>query len=249
MGVKENPSLRSIPWRYQAACLTEELSPFIMGTHIYTQIFVARIRDAAMKIFLELSSLARKWRAIQQESAVRRAYAEGRFSDAVIHARTLYESELNNPWANFFLACHHIEAERYTDALEHLMRVLTNWPDDAYTHFAIGLCHDYLEALRPAADSYSRTLELEPDWAKARKNLGRDLYLLGDYPAAEDALRLCCATSPEDREAHDLLGYVCYRQGKFQDSFGHYEYARRLDPFNPKLARNARLLYMKTARS
>ncbi len=126
---------------------------------------------------------------------------------------------------------------------------MADWPDDAYTHFALGLCHDYLEDPRAAAADYRQVLSLVPRWAKARKNLGRDLYLTGDYPAAENALRTYCAAVPDDREAHDLLGYVCYRQGKFMDSFGHYESARRLDPFNPKMERNARLLYMKSARS
>jgi len=202
-----------------------------------------------MKLFTQIAQFTRRWNAVQQESAVRIAYESGRFSDAVAHAHALYEFDLENPWANFFLACHHLEGERYAEALSHLEHVVVDWPDDAYTHFAIGLCHDYLEAPRPAAQAYHRTLELEPEWAKARKNLGRDLYLLGDFPAAEAALRRCCASAPNDGEAHDLLGYVCYRQGKYTDSFGHYESARLLDPFNPKLARNARLLYMKSARS
>ncbi len=193
--------------------------------------------------------IAQKWRAAQQEGAVRAAYEEGRLEEAISHARSLYEFDLDNPWANFFLACHHLEAERYAEALLHLERVRRDWPDDAHTHFALGLCHDYLEAPRDAADDYGRVLEIAPSWAKARKNLGRDLYLLGDYPGAESALRPYCAASPGDREAHDLLGYVCYRQGKMRDSFGHYESARRLDPFNPAMERNARVLYMKSARS
>ena len=106
-----------------------------------------------------------------------------------------------------------------------------------------------LEAPHAAVSCLPACLELVPEWAKARKNLGRDLYLTGDYPAAETALRVYCAAAPDDREAHDLLGYICYRQGKLRASFGHYESARRLDPFNPKMERNARLLYMKSARS
>ncbi len=203
-----------------------------------------------MKFFSQkVQKLTQKWRAIQQESAVRDAYEGGRLEEAIVHARALYEFDLENPWANFFLACHHLEAERYGEALLHLTRVQSDWPDDAYTHFAVGLCHDYLEAPQSALSSYRRVLELVPEWAKARKNLGRDLYLTGDYPGAETTLRVYCAVAPGDREAHDLLGYVCYRQGKLRDSFGHYESARRLDPFNAKLDRNARLLYMKSARS
>lgn len=203
-----------------------------------------------MNIFTQtLQRLTLKCRAIQQESAVRGAYEEGRLDKAIAHARALYEFDLENPWANFFLACHHLEAERYGEALQHLSRVQTDWPDDAYTHFAVGLCHDYLEAPHAALPAYRRVLELVPEWAKARKNLGRDLYLTGNYPEAETALRVYCTDAPDDREAHDLLGYICYRQGKLRDSFGHYESARRLDPFNAQMDRNARLLYMKSARS
>ena len=79
--------------------------------------------------------------------------------------------------------------------------------------------------------------------------LATRMGLPGIPAAAEAILRLYCGEAPEDREAHDLLGYVCYRRGKFTDSFGHYESARRLDPFNSKMERNARLLYMKSARS
>lgn len=196
-----------------------------------------------------LFRLAQKWQTMLHESAVRAAYEEGRLNDAVAHAQALYEFDLDNPWANFFLACHHLEAERYSDALRHLERVREDWPEDAHTHFALGLCHDYLEDPRAAIADYRQALAFAPEWNKARKNLGRDLYLIGDHHAAEAALRAYCAVAPEDREAHDLLGYVCYRQGKFTDSFGHYESARRLDPFNPKMERNARLLYMKSARS
>jgi tetratricopeptide (TPR) repeat protein len=196
-----------------------------------------------------ISQLTSRWRALQQESAVRAAYEEGRLEDAISHARALYEFDLDNPWANFFLACHHLEAERYREALEHLERVREDWSEDAHTHFAIGLCHDYLEDTRAAVTAYRLALDFAPEWAKARKNLGRDLYLLGDYPASEDALRRYCVAAPDDREAHDLLGYVCYRQGKYTASFGHYESARRLDPFNSKIERNARLLSLKSARS
>lgn len=196
-----------------------------------------------------ISRLLQRWQALQQESAVRAAYEDGRLEDAISHARTLYEFDLDNPWANFFLACHHLESERYLEALQHLERVREDWPDDAYTHFAIGLCHDYLEDPHAAVIAYRRALALAPEWAKARKNLGRDLYLIGDDNGAEEALRCYCADAPDDREAHDLLGYICYQQGKFRDSFGHYESARRLDPFNAKMERNARLLYLKSARS
>ena len=88
-----------------------------------------------MKLFQRLTQ---RWHSLVHESAVRAAYDEGRFEDGVAHARVLYDFDLDNPWANFFLACHHLESERYGEALGHLERVRQDWPEDAYTHFALG---------------------------------------------------------------------------------------------------------------
>ena len=88
-----------------------------------------------MKLFQRLTQ---RWHALIHESAVRAAYEDGRFDDGVAHARALYDFDLDNPWANFFLACHHLETERYGEALGHLERVREDWPEDAYTHFALG---------------------------------------------------------------------------------------------------------------
>jgi Flp pilus assembly protein TadD len=196
-----------------------------------------------------LSRLRQKIHSVRHEGEVRAAYADGRLDEALRHARALYEFDLDNPWANFLLACHHLESDRYGDALPHLNRVVRDWQDDAWAWYAIGVCQDREERPEEAVLAYRRALSLVPDWSKALKNIGRDLYLLGDYPAAEEALRRYCDASFDDKEAHDLLGYICYRQGKFMLSFRHYESARRLDPLNPKLERNARLLYGRSATS
>jgi Flp pilus assembly protein TadD len=196
-----------------------------------------------------LTRLKQKIHSVRHEGEVRAAYADGRLDEALRHAHTLYEFDLDNPWANFLLACHHLEADRYGDALPHLNRVVREWQDDAWAWYAIGVCQDREERPDEAVQAYRRALSLVPDWSKALKNIGRDLYLLGDYPAAEEALRRYCAATFDDKEAHDLLGYICYRQGKFMLSFRHYESARRLDPLNPKLERNARLLYGRSATS
>jgi Flp pilus assembly protein TadD len=196
-----------------------------------------------------IARLKQKIFSARHEGEVRAAYAEGRLEEALSHARLLYEFDLENPWANFLLACHHLEADRYGQALLHLSRVVQDWPDDAWTWYAIGVCQDREERPDDAVQAYRKALSLVPNWAKALKNIGRDLYLLGDYPAAEEALRRYCDVASDDKEAHDLLGYVCYRQGKFMLSYRHYERARHLDPLNPKLERNARLLYGRSATS
>ena len=196
-----------------------------------------------------LAQLTRKVQAARLTGETRTAYAEGRLPDALAHARALYDFDIDNPWANFLLACHHLESDRYGDALPHLTRLAEDWPEDAWTWYAIGVCHDRLDSPRAAIPAYQEALRLAPDWAKVLKNLGRALYLCGDHAAAEAALSRFCEACPDDKEAHDLLGYLCYRLGRYARAFGHYERARRLDPMNPKLERNARLLYTRSATS
>ena len=185
----------------------------------------------------------------RREDEAKSAYASGRLDDAIAYAYTLYEFDLSNPWANFLLGCHHLEGERYGQALEHLDRVTREWPEDASAWYAVGVCEDHLNHLPSAISAYNRALAISPEWHKAKKNIGRDFYLLGDFRQAEDALQSYFETSSEDQEALDLLGYVCYRQGKYMASYRHYEHARRLDPMNAKLDRNARLLYGRSATS
>ena len=193
--------------------------------------------------------LKNKFLAFHLEAEARTAYEEGRGADALASAQALARVAPDNPWAAFITACGLVEAGRCEEALRRLEQVRAHWPHDPDLHYARGICLDYLEAPREALAAYQQALTLGLDRTEAVKNIGRDFYLLGDFPAAERALRAYCRLAPDDREAHDLLGYVCYRQGKLRDSFGHYESARRLDPMNAKLERNARLLYVKTARS
>ena len=94
-----------------------------------------------------------------------------------------------------------------------------------------------------------RALEIAPDWDKVLKHLGRDLYLTENYAEAEETLSSYCECAPDDKEAHDLLGYLCFRKGQYARAFGHYEQAHLLDPMNAKLERNARLLYTRSATS
>lgn len=196
-----------------------------------------------------IAKLKLRVQSARHENGARSAYADGRLDDALSHARALCEFDLENPFANFLLACHHLECDRYSDALRHLLNVVQDWPDDAWAWYAIGICHDRVERPEAAIAAYRQAYSLAPHWVKALKNIGRDYYLLGEYGSSEQALRQYCDSMANDKEAHDLLGYVCYRQGKFMLSYGHYERARSLDPFNPKLERNARLLYSRSATS
>ena len=199
-----------------------------------------------MNIF---TRLARKWQAMRHEHRAQCALARDQFGEAEAPARAFHALEPDNPQANFLLAQVYVQQGRHAEALAHLRRAAQEWPDDAPTIYALGVCHDYLEDTQEAIAAYRRTLALAPHWVIAFKHIGRCCWRLGDARGARQALTRYCAEVPDDKEAHDLLGYVEYRQGHLRLAYGHYAQASHLDPLNPQLERNARLLYRRSATS
>ncbi len=193
--------------------------------------------------------LTRSWAARRHEWQAQSALAQDQFPDAARHARAFCALEPDNPHANFLMAQVFVQEGRPAEALAHLEQTAHSWPDDAPTAYAIGVCHDYLDETPAAIEAYRRTLRLAPHWVVVLKHLGRCCWRVGDTRRAERALTRYCEEVPEDTEAHDLLGYVSYREGHLRLAYGHYAQASHLDPRNPQLERNARLLYRRSATS
>ena len=199
-----------------------------------------------MSIFFQMT---RKIRAMRHECGAQCALAHDQFDLAAGHAQAFQALEPDNPYANYLLAQVDIQAGRHEEALRHLKRTAWHWPDDAPTMYAISVCLDYLDETASAVIAYRRTLTLAPHWIIVLKHIGRCCCRLGETGEAEQALARYCAEVPDDKEAHDLLGYVSYRRGELRHAYGHYAEAHRLDPLNPQLERNARLLYRRSATS
>lgn len=193
--------------------------------------------------------LAQKWTAARLEYRGRCLLAHGHPAEAMVPLEALRRLELCNPYTNYLLAQAYIGDGRHADALDCLRRVAENWPDDPPTWYAIGACCDYLDKQQEAIIAYQRTLSLAPHWVVTLKHLGRCAWRLGDASLATRALAHYCSAVPDDTEAHDLLGYLAYEQGHLRDAFSHYIHASQLDPANPKLDRNARILYHRSATS
>ncbi len=200
------------------------------------------------------------FRRVQLERAGQAEFGEGRMEQAAQHARALYALDADNSWSNRFLAFYYFEHEEYAAALPCLDWVAREWPQDALAQYALGVCRHQTDHLPEAIAAYRQALALRPHWTEIYKHIGQAYYLCGEFADAEQALRTYCQAqsliddaeqgdTTETKEAHDLLGYLCYRQGKLLASAAHYERAYQLDPLNPSLARNARLLYTRSARS
>jgi tetratricopeptide (TPR) repeat protein len=101
-------------------------------------------------------------------------------------------------------------------------------PDDAMSHYNLGVA--LLDAKRPAdaIRSFEATLRLEPYHTKALDNLGATLDGLGRAEEAivplEEALRL----DPDDEVAHNDLGAALLRLGRAPDAVVHLDRALAL---------------------
>ncbi len=88
-----------------------------------------------------------------------------------------------------------------------------------------------LEAYAPveARRAYERALEMDPDLAEARVNLGRLLHQAGDPAAAEVHYRAALALGPHATAAYDL-GLVLEDLQRPQDAIAAYRRAIEIDP-------------------
>ena len=73
---------------------------------------------------------------------------------------------------------------------------------------------------REAEDGMAAALEL----LQARQRIAAE-----DYAAAEVLLVVAVARTPTDPDIHSLLGFCARKQGRLDESYGHYQTALRLD--------------------
>ena len=91
-------------------------------------------------------------------------------------------------------------------------------PDDADTHFNLGIAFKGRGQLEEAAASYRRALKINPDLAAASYNLGNTLKDLGRLDEAAASYRRALRTIPNNAMVHSNLGAVLQELGRFGDA-------------------------------
>lgn len=102
--------------------------------------------------------------------------------------------------------------------------------NDAECHFIQGLDAAERKQWHEAEAHYRAALALEPDFLKARQNLGVALGRQGRDEEAAEAYRAALAISPDHANAHYNLALVLERLGRLDDARRHMKQAVRLDP-------------------
>ena len=119
------------------------------------------------------------------------------------------------------------------DALVPMQQAAALLPDDAETHFNLGVIYGSLGRLEDEEACYRRALEINPDYPAAHNNRGTALKELGRLEQAEESYRQALRIMPEWAEVHSNLGTALKELGRPSEALGSY---RRAVQLNPKAA-------------
>jgi len=113
---------------------------------------------------------------------------------------------------------------------ERLIRLIEQYPDDAYVFYIAGLAKDNLGDFEGAIADYDEAIRLDPEYAGAYNNRGLAKYDLGDLEGAladyDEAIRL----DPEYALAYYNRGLAKFNLSDFEGALADYDEAIRLDP-------------------
>jgi tetratricopeptide (TPR) repeat protein len=103
----------------------------------------------------------------------------------------------------------------------HLLKLLSNYPDNAEIYYQTGIAHDNSGLGRQAIPYYVRALELGlsgPDLERCLMGLGSTYRYWGDYEKAVKTLRRGAREFPENRAIQVFLAMALYNSQNYKES-------------------------------
>lgn len=182
-----------------------------------------------------------------------------RAQDAIEEARRILRQDERNVSAKLAVA----EAYRSLGRLDlslYIVNDLINGSDPNHPNNGPGVNSAEVQHLRgllqlevernvsAAITSFRRAVELDPEYAEARNNLGVQFLLAGNYPEAIEQLRAATALSPSWGKPHLNLGDALRATGQFEQAISELQRALQLEPGLSEVHYNTGRLYSEQAR-
>src|SRR6185369_3782645 len=104
-----------------------------------------------------------------------------------------------------------------------------NAREDAYRANNLGVALLEQFKYKEAADAFKRALQLAPDLALARINLGIALFNVPDLPAAQRELQAAATTAPAAPQPIYVLGLIAKTQNRPEEAIGYFQKVLRID--------------------
>lgn len=125
----------------------------------------------------------------------------------------------DNPDFLIYLASMYEEKKAYDDALAALARAIDGDPDNERAYFRLGVVYDKMDRKDDSIAAMQKVLDLKPDHANALNYLGYTYADLGvKLDEAERLVRRALELKPGDGYITDSLGWVYYKQGRYQEA-------------------------------
>jgi tetratricopeptide (TPR) repeat protein len=199
-----------------------------------------------------------------ESTRVRAEYARllvlnNRAQDAIEEARRILRQDERNVSAKLAVA----EAYRSLGRLDlslYIVNDLINGSDPNHPNNGPGVNSAEVQHLRgllqlevernvsAAIASFRRAVELDPEYAEARNNLGVQFLLAGNYPEAIEQLRAATALSPSWGKPHLNLGDALRATGAYEQAITELQRALQLEPTLSEVHYNTGRLYSEQAR-
>ena len=117
-------------------------------------------------------------------------------------------------------------------AIVHYRKALESEPDNAKTHFDLGVVLAARGQVDQAIAQYEKALAINPDYAKAHSNLGATLASRGRIDDAIVHYRRAVEISPDNLGAHYNLGLALAGRGQLGEAASEYQQVLRISPNN-----------------
>jgi len=118
-----------------------------------------------------------------------------------------------------------VEASQYPQAVEVLRQLLAAVPDDAESHFLLGVVQTEQQYWNAAIESFERATQLDPEMTGAWHNIDY-CYYRRDYPdRAIPDLQRAPEIRPDKWDSHLLLGFVLIQLWQLEQAAVHLEQA------------------------
>ncbi|MDI6688468.1 MAG: tetratricopeptide repeat protein, partial [Desulfobacterales bacterium] len=115
------------------------------------------------------------------------------------------------------------EEGRNAEAINHYYEALRTeskyWPG-IYLNLGVALMS--VDKINESIDSFSRAIQIKPDFAEAYNNMGVAIERQGNFTEAARHYREALRIKHDYAEAHNNLGVVLAKQGNFTEAIRHY---------------------------
>ncbi|GAX60606.1 hypothetical protein SCALIN_C13_0119 [Candidatus Scalindua japonica] len=155
--------------------------------------------------------------------------------EAIETYKRALEMTPESPYVYYQLADIYKRNARYDDAETFYKKVIAIDPDNAITHMNLGIVLRSKGLIDEAIEEYEQAIESEPSTIIAINNLAY-LYATKIQGKTDYALKLAQdarALDPNNADVLDTYGWICYLNGKFEESISKLKAAAMIAPQNP----------------